>query len=380
MRKLRLFTPGPVMVPEEVMVRMAAPMEHHRTAAFREIYKDVTEKLEYLYQTQGTCLSIAGSGTAAAEAAIVSCLPKGHKALVVRNGKFAERWAEVCAAFEIPHTNYDVEWGRGADPAKIDQMMAADSALDTVIVVHSETSTAAVSDVKAIGEVVRKRGGIFIIDGITSIGAIPMKMDEWKIDAAITGSQKAMMLPPGLAFVAVNDRAWQRIDSGSSHTYYNNLKKYRKSLEGQESPFTPAISLMVGAQYTLGLIQRIGLENIWKHTRLLAAAMRAASKAIGLKVFAADPVDSVTAMLVPDGVDEAKLRKTMRETHGMQIAGGQGSLKGKIIRVSHMGYIDQADTLGVIGALELTLHGLGHKFELGAGLAAAQRVFAEGVA
>jgi aspartate aminotransferase-like enzyme len=340
--------------------------------------KEAHGLLQYLFQTKAMCVTIAGSGTAAAEAAIVGCCPPGHKALVVDNGKFAERWAKVCVAFGIAHTRLPIEWGHGAQAADITKAMDADPKLDTAIVVHSETSTTALSDVAGIAKVTRDRGAILIVDGITAVGAIPVKMDEWGVDVYITGSQKALMLPPGLAFVAVSDRAWERIDSGKTPTLYNDLKAYRKSLAEWDVPYTPAVTLVRGLLYVLRGIKERGLETIWAETATLARATRAAAVAMGLKVFPVDPVDSVTALVVPPGIDESALRKTIRAKYGFQIAGGQGDLTGKIIRFSHMGYVDLFDTLGVIAALEMTLAAQGFKLALGSGLAAAQKVFADG--
>ena len=377
MKKLRLFTPGPTMVPEDVLLEMARPMEHHRTGWYRELHKELHENLQYLFQTKATCLTFTGSGTSAMEACIVGCCPSGHKALVIQNGKFAERWVQVCETFSIEHTVLEIPWGRGAKPSDISTAMDADPKIDTVVVVHSETSTAAVSDVAGIAKVTRERGALLLVDGITAVGAIPLRMDAWGIDTYVTGSQKALMLPPGLAFAAVGDRAWERIDSGKTPVLYNDLKAYRKSLETFDAPYTPAVSLVRGANLVLRGIKERGLESVWSETTTLARATRAAVVALGLKVFATDPVDSVTAICLPDEVDEAALRKTMRSRYGFQIAGGQGELKGKIIRFSHMGYVDAFDTLGVIAALELTLAGQGQNVTLGAGLAAAQAVFAE---
>ena len=377
MQKLRLFTPGPTMVPENVLLEMARPMEHHRTAWYRDLHKELCELLRYVFQTQATCLTFTGSGTSAMEASIVGCCPQGHKSLVVVNGKFAERWVQVCAAFAIDHTSLDVEWGHGAGVADISKAMDADPKIDTVVVVHSETSTTALTDVEAIARLTRERGALLIVDGITAVGALPVRMDDWGVDVYVTGSQKALMLPPGLGFAAVNDRAWERIDSGRTPTLYNDLKAYRKSLETFDAPYTPAVSLMRAALCALRSIKDRTLESIWQETTMLARATRAAVVAMGLKVYAADPVDSVTAIVVPRDVDEAALRKTMRSRHGFQIAGGQGKLKGKIIRFSHMGYVDAFDTLGAIAALEITLKGLGFDIEIGTGVAAAQKVFAE---
>lgn len=377
MKKIRLFTPGPTMVPEDVMLEMARPMEHHRTQFFRDSTKELQGLLQYLFQTKAMCLTLTGSGTSAAEAAIVGCCPPGHKALVVHNGKFAERWAKVCATFSIAHTVLPFENGRGAKVADITKAMDADPKIDTVIIVHSETSTAALSDVAGIAKVTRERGAILVVDGITAVGAIPVKMDEWGVDVYVTGSQKAMMLPPGLAFAAVSDRAWERIDSGTTPTLYNDLKAYRKSMGKFDSPYTPNVSLMRGALFVLKQIKERTLEAIWAETALLARATRAAGEALKLRVFPVDPVDSVTAFAVPAGVDEGVLRKTMRGTYGFQVAGGQGDMEGKIIRFSHMGYVDMFDTIGVIAALEMALKAQKYDVSLGTGVAAALRVFSE---
>lgn len=378
MKKIRLLTPGPVMVPEDVMVEMARPLEHHRTQIFRDVAKELSGLLQYLFQTKAMCLTFTSSGTAAMEAAIVGCCPSGHKALVITNGNFADRWAKVCKNFGIDHTTLPYEWGRGAKAADVAKAMDADKKLDTVIMVHSETSTASVSDVQGIARVTRDRGALLLVDGITSVGAIPVKMDEWGVDVFATGSQKAVMLPPGLAFAAVNDRAWERIDSGTTHTLYNDLKAYRKSLATFDSPYTPNVALVRGAVYVLRMVKERTLEAVWQETALLAKATRAAGEAMKLKVFSADPVDSVTAFSVPAGVDEAALRKTMRQAHGFQIAGGQAQLQGKIIRFSHMGYVDMFDTIGAMAALEMSLVAQKYDLKLGTGVAAAMNVLAAG--
>jgi serine---pyruvate transaminase len=377
MKKVRLFTPGPTMVPEETLLEMARPMLHHRTAWYREMHKELYDLLQYLFQTKAMCLTFTGSGSSAMEGAIVGCCPPGHKALVVSNGKFAERWVKVCATFNIEHTPLVLEYGHGAKADQIAKMMDADKKIDTVIVVHSETSTTALSDVPGIAKLTRERNALLLVDGITSVGCLPVKMDDWGVDVYVTGSQKAMMLPPGLAFAAVNDRAWQRIDSGKMPTLYNDVKAYRKSLETWDAPYTPAVSLVRGTVVNLRLIKQATLETIWKETAAMAKATRAAAEALKLKLFAADPVDSVTALVVPDGVDEGKLRKTMSEKYGFHIAGGQGDMKGKIIRLSHMGYVDAFDTMGAIAALELALKSMGHPVTIGAGVNAAQKVLAE---
>lgn len=377
MKKLRLFTPGPVMVPEEVLLTMAHPMEHHRTAFYREMLADVTDLLRYLFQTEkGDPLVMTGSGTCAGEGAIVSSIHPGkNKALNINNGKFGERWGKVCKAFGLDYVDHKMPWGTAMTPDELNRLLDADPKLDTVICVHSETSTASLTNIEALAKVTQKRGALLITDCITSCGCMPLKFDEWGIDIAFTGSQKALMLPPGLAFCCVSPKAWKRIDEADCKAFYNDLKAHRKSLRTWDNPYTPANTLVLGLQQILRGMKQRGMENIWKETRMLADATRAAGPAIGMKVYSQSPSDSVTALWVPEGVDEGALRKTMRSVHGMQLAGGQDDLKGKVIRIGHMGYLDVGDTLAVIGALELTLKGLGHKFTLGAGLKAAQEVF-----
>jgi aspartate aminotransferase-like enzyme len=379
MLKLRLLTPGPTSVPPEALLEMAKPVEHHRTPEFRALFKQVTDDLRYVFQTAETVLTITGSGTAAMESAIVGFCPPGRKVLVARGGKFGERWGKVCQAFGIDHLNYDIEWGHGASPEVIDQHLSKDPSIGAVVVTHSETSTAAASDLESIARVVRRRGEdvLLLVDGITSVGAIPVKTDEWGVDVVVTGSQKALMLPPGLAFLAVSERAWKRADSFSSPSLYLNAKAYRKSMADSDTPYTPNNAMIRGLAVTLGMIRKEGIENVWARTALLAEATRAAAEPIGMKVFAADPSDSVTGLVVPPGIDEATLRKKLKADYGFHVAAGQDHLKGKVIRISHMGYVDTADTIGMIGALELVLAEMGHTFELGAGLSAAIKVFAK---
>jgi len=377
MNKLRLLTPGPTSVPPEALLAMARPVEHHRTAEFRAVFRRATEDLQYVFQTTGTVLTITGSGTAAMEAAIVGVCPPDRRVLVARGGKFGERWAQVCQAHGIDHVTYDLEWGHGAKPDVIRQYLTEDPSIAAVIITHCETSTAAVSDLEAIARAVREQGDdvLLLVDGITSVGALPVKTDAWGLDVVVTGSQKALMLPPGLGFLAVGERAWQRAESFASRSFYLCPKAYRKSLADDDTPYTPNNALINGLAVTLRMIREESIEGVWARTALLARATRTAAEAVGLKVFAADPSDSVSALCVPDGIDEPALRAALQQRYGVHLAGGQGKLKGKVIRISHMGYVDVVDTLGAIGALELVLADMGHGVKLGAGLAAAQAVF-----
>lgn len=370
MMKLRLFTPGPTMVSPEALLEMAYPLDHHRTSGFKEMFKECTELLSYVYQTKALPLVLTGSGSAAMEGAILGCCKKDAKTLVCHAGKFAERWVKILKRFGLPHVEYMQEYGRGFKAEGVADLLKKNPDVKAVIFVHSETSTCALSDAPGIAKVCRDHGALTLVDGITSIGAIPFKMDEWGIDVAVTGSQKALMLPPGLAFVAVSDRAWEVIESHDAPSFYNDLKAYRKSQKDNDVPWTPNNQLVKGLRYTLRQIKSEGIENVWKRTAQLAKGTRAAAKALGLSIYAADPVDSVTGLNIPAGVDDDKWRKSMRAKYGIHVAAGQGELKGKMIRLNHMGYVDAVDTVGAIAAMEWTLAEQGYKFDIGAGVTA----------
>ncbi len=378
MKKIRLFTPGPVSVPEDIQLEMARPFEHHRTAWFGEVVKECQEKLRQVLMTRGDALIFTGSGTAAMEGAIVGCHPPGAKALVIEGGKFGERWGEICERFQIPCLRHKVEWGTAVDPQFIADALAKDKAISSVIVVHSETSTATVCDLEKIAGITRGAGRLLLADCITSAGALPLRPDDWGVDVVVTGSQKALMLPPGLGFAAVGERAWAVIEKNERRaSYYVDYLAARKSARKNDTPYTPALTLVRGLRVALDMLLGEGLENVWKRVAAQAAATRAAARALGLGVFSKSPSDSVTAISVPESLGEGELRKRLRERYGIHLAGGQDSLKGKICRISHMGYVDVIDTIGVIAAMEHCLLSMGHSFPLGSGVTAAQKVFAE---
>jgi serine---pyruvate transaminase len=374
MAKIRLFTPGPTPVPEQVMLEMAQPMDHHRTSQYQEVLGKVIQGLKYVFQTQNDVLLFTSSGTGSMEGAIVCTAQPGKKTLVVQGGKFGERWGEVCAAFDIPHTIMNVEWGKGADPAAIAKALKDDPSIGAVIVVHCETSTAAASDIEAIAKIVSATPAIFIVDAISSMGAMPIKIDEWKIDIVCTGSQKALMLPPGLAVASVSEKAWKIIEANKPKAYYFDYRAYRKAMKDTDTPYTSALTLVKGLNASLAMIQKEGIEKIWARVAKLAHASREALKAMNLKLYAQDPADSVTGFWVPEGVDEAAFRKTLRAEFGVHLAAGQGKIKGKVVRITHMGYVDYVDTMGALAAIENVLLRMGHKFTPGAGLGTAQKI------
>jgi aspartate aminotransferase-like enzyme len=376
--KYRLFTPGPTSVPEATLIELAKPVHHHRTGEFRALFNEIQSLLQYVFQTKSQVYTITGSGTAAAEAGIVNTLAPGQRALVVTNGKFAERWSAVCTAFGIEHKDIKLEYGDHVSAEQIGAELRA-AKYDAVILVHSETSTATVCNLEQIGRIVRTTGEtLLIVDGITSIGALPFKMDDWGVDVAITGSQKSLMLPPGLAYIGLSNRAWTAIEKNKSRrSFYLDLAKYRKSIEDGDTPFTPANTLIEAQRVSLKMIQEETIEGVWKRTHLTAEAFRQGVRALGFELFSKSPADSVTAVKYPAGISDKDFRGHLKSKHNIHIAGGQGSMEGKIFRVNHMGYSDAYDALAVVAAIEHALKALGKQVNFGAGVAATQKVLAE---
>lgn len=378
MFKQRLFTPGPTPVPEEVLLELARPMFHHRTADYRKMLEQVTKDMQYVFGTAQEVYTITGSGSAAMEASVACVVAPGEKMIAVRGGKFGERWGELGVAFGAKVVNLDIEWGSPVTPREIADALTANPDAVAVYLTQCETSTATVSDVEAVAKVVAQTPALLVVDGISSIGAIPFKMDAWGVDISVTGSQKALMLPAGLAFIACSAKAWKKIEATQGHAYYVSLKAYKKALAPPEwdQPYTPNNALVRAAMKSLAMIKAEGIETIWAETRKKAEAIRAAAEALGLQVYSKSPSDSVTAIVVPEGVDGENLAKVMTKDFGVKPAGGQGKLKGKIIRFTTMGYTDAWDILAAVGALEMALAKVGYKVQIGAGVAAAQKALA----
>ena len=377
--KYRLFTPGPTSVPEATLLELARPVHHHRTAEFRATFNELQTLLQYVFQTKHTVYTITGSGTAAFEAGFTSTIAPGMRVLNVTNGKFAERWASYAKTYSCPLTEIKLPYGQHVTPAQMEAELRKGH-VDAVVLVHSETSTATVADLKAVAKVVREVGGddtLLIVDGITSIGAMPFQMDDWGIDVAITGSQKALMLPPGLGYVALSDRAWRKASAGKHVDFYFDLTKYKKSIEDGDTPFTPANTLVQAQAVSLKMVRDETLETVWKRTHTCAEAFRRGMVALGLELFSQSPADSVSAVKYPAGITDKAFRNGLKVKHNVHVAGGQGSMEGDIFRVNHMGYADAYDALAVVAAIEHVLKDLGHPVELGVGVTAAQRALAE---
>jgi aspartate aminotransferase-like enzyme len=373
--KTYLMTPGPTPVAPQTQLAMAQPIIHHRAPQFMEILGEVREGLKYLFQTQQEVLMFAATGTGAMEGAVANTLSAGDAALVVDGGKFGERWTELCNVYGVKAERLQVEWGRAVDPGEVARRLDANPAIKVVFVQANETSTGVQHPVKELAAVTKGRPGtILVVDAISALGGYELAMDAWALDVVVAGSQKAMMLPPGLAFAALSPKAWEFVKASTLPKYYFDFAKQRKSQEKNQTPYTSAVSLTMGLREVLARIKEQGLEKIFAHNRRLSLATKAAVQAMGLELYARDyPSDVLTAVLAPAGVDGQKVVSELRK-RGIWIAGGQAQAKGKIFRIAHMGYIDELDLLGTIGGLEAVLNELGYKVPYGAGLKAAQEV------
>ena len=376
MDKKYLLAPGPTPIPPEVLLTMAQPIIHHRAPVYEKILQEVREGLKYLFQTKKEVLIFASSGTGAMEGAVTNTLCAGDKALVVQGGKFGERWANICKAYGVRAQVLSVEWGEAVDPARIAQALKEDPSIKAVFTQATETSTGVVSPIKEIAEIVsRYPGTIMVVDAISHLGAMELPMDEWKLDVVVAGSQKAIMLPPGLAFAALSDKAWEFVGKSTLPKFYFDFKKEMKNLTQNQSAYTPAVTLVMGLAESLKKITEEGLENIFARHARLARAMREAMLALGLKLYAPKAYsNALTAVVAPPGVDGQKVVKILRDKHNLTIAGGQDQAKGKIFRIAHLGYVDKFDIIMAVGAVEMTLNELGYAMQLGKGVRAAMKV------
>ena len=375
MLKRYLLSPGPFEVPPEVLLEMARPVFHHRTPQFKEALGRAIEGLRYVFRTKGDVFIFASSGTGAMEACVANVLEAGGKAIVVRGGKFGERWGELCEAFGAEVVPLDVEWGDVVSREQVAGALKQHPDARAVYTTLSETSTGVLTDIKTIGEVVAQSNALLVVDGISSIGGVEFEMDAYKVDLLAVGSQKALMMPPGLAFLGVSEKAWKKIESTKGRrAYYFDLKAARKSGAKTDTPYTPAITAVMGLLKALELIREEGLENVWGRHDALAEATRAGAGAMGLELFSKVPANTVTAIRLPESVDGDALVKLLRDNYGVTIAGGQSQLKGKICRIAHMGYAGPFDVVTALAALEIGLKELGHDVTLGSGVAAAEEI------
>lgn len=375
-RKQRLLTPGPTPLYPPALHAMMASDVHHRTEDFRKIYRAVLGDLKEVYGTANDVLCFAASGTGAMEASVSNLFSRGDKVVVCSAGKFGERWVEIAQAYGLEVQVVDEPYGGTIAPERVEAALVTQPGTKGVFIQASETSTGAEHDVEAIGKIVGKTDAVFVVDAITGLGTMPLDVDGWGLDVVIGGSQKAFMIPPGLAFMSVSAKAWRLAETGTLPHYYFDLRKEKKSGDGGESSWTPATSLILALAEALKYVKEIGMAGLIANAQLLARATRAAAAELGLELFAAArPGSSVTAIRSPEGLNSGVIVKAFKERFGAVIANGQGSMKGQMFRLAHLGYFDFSDMFGVVAALELILRANGVRVELGKGVAAVQRVW-----
>jgi aspartate aminotransferase-like enzyme len=375
-RKQRLLTPGPTPLYPPALHAMMASDIHHRTEDFRKAYRSCLADLKEVMGTSNDVLMFCASGTGAMDATVSNLLSRGDKVIVCVAGKFGERWAEIAKAYGLEANVLSVPYGQVVAPRQVQEALAAEPATKAVFVQASETSTGAVHDISAIAGAVKKTDAILVVDAITGLGTMPLDIDGWGLDVVIGGSQKAFMIPPGLAFLSISPKAWKFADTATLPHYYFNFKKEKKSGDAGESSWTPSTALILALAEALKYVKQIGMDHLIANAQLLAQATRAAMAKLGLELFSAgSPGSSVTAVKAPAGMDSSLIVKEFRSRFGAVIANGQGSMKGQIFRIAHLGYFDFADLFAVIAGLEIILNANGYPVPYGAGVAAVQEVY-----
>jgi aspartate aminotransferase-like enzyme len=372
MKKPRLMTPGPTPVPEEVLLELARPVQHHRSPEFRAKVAEVLEGLRWLFASQAQPIILTASGTGAMEAAVANLVGPGDRAVVLAAGRFGRRWAQLVEAFGGQAHVVSVTPGESVEPEQAEAALKAVPDAVALFATHCETSTGAAHDLAALGQLARRYEVLFVVDAVSSAGGMPCFLDEWNIDVLVTGSQKGLMCPPGLAFLLVGERAWRRIETRRRPVFYFDLLKLRDKAQLHDMPFTPAHTLIGGLAVALQMLRQEGLPQVWERHERMALACRAGVRALGLSLLPRRPASVVTAVKIPPEVDGEELLRWLRSQYGLRFAGGQDELKGKIFRIAHMGYMDELDVVQAIAALEQALALQGWPLEPGSGLRAAQ--------
>jgi len=372
-KKLRIMTPGPTPVPVDVLLEGARETLYHRNPEFLKMLENVSSDLKLVFRTNDRVFILASSGTGAMEAAVANTVNAGDKVIAVVGGKFGERWADLCKVYNANMIELDVEWGDYLKPEQIKKLLDQNPDVKVVFTTLSETSTGVVNDIKSIAEIVRKTNALLVVDAVSGILAEPLETDMWGVDMVVAGSQKAFMMPPGLSFVAVSgEKAWKRIEEVKSPRYYFDLRAYKKSYT--DTPYTGAVNLVYQLSKGLDMIKAEGVENVWTRHAIFGNAVRKGVKALGLELLAKRPGNVVTAVKVPEGIDGSKFLKFCREEYGMVFSEGQSQLKGKIFRVSNLGYVDKLDIISAIATIEMAMNKFGKKVPMGEGVKAAEEV------
>ena len=381
-RKPRLFTPGPTPLLPEAQAALSAPALHHRTRVFQEVLDRVRDTLRYFFGTTNEVIFFASSGTGAMEASIANFFSPGDRVLVGSAGKFGERWIELGKAYGLQMDRVEAPYGKALSLDQIKETLQQHEDFQGIFFQATESSTGVRHDTEGIARLAREisPNALVVVDAITGLGTTELDIDEWELDVVIGGSQKALMVPPGLSFVGVSDRAWERAKAARLPRYYFDLQKERAAALKHDTAFTPATSLLVGLAEALDQIHKLGRENLIRNAHVLADCTRQAVEALGLRVFAEVPSDALTAVSAPTGLSSNDIEKQMKEEFGAVVANGQGTMKGKIFRIAHLGYYDFTDMIGVIVALEVVLNSLGHPSGFGDGVRAAEARYVELVA
>jgi len=376
-KKYYLLSPGPTPVPASVLSAAAEPIIHHRTAEFSKIFMETTEGLKYVFGTKEDVYILTSSGTGAMETAVCNLCSPGDQVLTINAGKFGERWGNLCKAYGVTYKDIVLEWGKVLPKEALEAELKANPAIKVVFATLSETSAGQIFDIQGFGEVVAQTPAVLVVDGISGLGATPCPMDEWKIDVLLTGAQKSFMIPPGLAYIACSPKAWKLVETSKCPKFYFDLKKARKNLEKQTTPWTPGVTLIIQQKKALEIIREMGLEKLMAHHRILGDATRAGMKALGLELLAERPGNILTAVKTPAGIDGAKLVKTMQNKYMAYIAGAQDPHKGEFFRIAHLGYMGGFDIITALTALEMTLTDMGFPVTAGTSIKAAEPVLRE---
>lgn len=376
MLKRYLLAPGPTPVPPEALLAMAMPIIHHRSPDFIPVLDEAKKGLQWLYQTKSDVLILSCSGTGGMVGSVNNFFSPGEKVLVINAGNFGERWTKICNAYGLSVEEIKLEWGYAVDPADIERSLKKDPSIKGVFVQASETSTGVYHDIESIAKIVRNyENTILVVDAISALVAHDLRMDEWGIDVLIGGSQKGLMLPPGLAFVGISEKAWRKAETSRCPKFYFNFKKEREALAKNQTNFTSPVTLIIGLNECIKILKKEGLQNAFERHRRLARATREAVKAIGLELFSREShSNAVTAIKAPEGFDGQAIYKDLREKYGITAAGGQGQAKGKIFRIAHLGYADTFDIITAIAGVEMVLKAMGYPVTLGKGVAVAQEL------
>lgn len=378
--KQYLMIPGPTPVPPVVMAAMSRPIIGHRTDEFADMHRRIVERLQVVFQTKNEIFVMTHSGTGGMETAIANTVEPGDKVLALVTGNFGERFAKIAREYGADVDEIQFGWGKCVDLKAVEEKLSANS-YKLVLSTQNETSTGVTNDIAGIGALVGRTPALLLVDGVSGVGGIEIKMDQWSVDILVTASQKSMMLPPGLAMVAVSPKAWQIIEKNRSPRFYLSLPAARKSYEKWNTAYTPGVSLFAGLDTALDMMMAEGMDNVYARHKLLARAARAAVRALGLELYV--PEDSyaspvITAVKSPEGINGDDIRKVLKNEFGVTFAGGQGIMKGKIFRIAHMGFSDKMDVIIAVSALEMALARIGHPVEMGKGVKAAQQVFLGG--